>query len=130
MRKKIAIIEDDKSIARMYKFKLENEGFDIDVAHTGPAGLQLVKRKRPHLVLLDLRLPHMNGDEVLEQMRMSDWGKDINVIIAANVGKEHVPWRLHLLDFDRYVIKAHHTPSQILEVIKEVLGVAPSQLKS
>lgn len=80
MRRKITIIEDDKFIANMYKFKLENEGFDVDLAHTGPAGLSLIKRVRPHLVLLDLKLPHMNGDEILEHMRKHDWGKDISVV--------------------------------------------------
>lgn len=121
MQKKITIVEDNKAIANMYKFKLESEGFEVGVAHTGPAGLRLIKKQKPHLVLLDLKLPHMNGDEVLEHLRDSDWGKDINVIIASNIGRAHAPWRLHLLDFDRYIIKAHYTPAEMLEVILEVL---------
>jgi len=123
VRKKIAIVEDDRAIAQMYKFKLENEGFEVDTASNGHDGFELVKNRRPHLVLLDLRMPHMNGDEMLERMRATEWGKDISVVIAANINRIHAPWRLHLLDFDRYIIKAHHTPKQILEIIHEILGM-------
>lgn len=106
----------------MYKIKLENEGYDVHTASNGLDGFELVKTRRPELVLLDLRMPHMNGDEMLEHMRATQWGKDISVIIAANVNKAHLPWRLHLLDFDHYIIKAHYTPKQILELIQEVLA--------
>lgn len=107
----------------MYKFKLENEGFEIDIASTGPSGLELIKSKLPHLVLLDLRLPHMSGDEILERMRASDWGKNISVLIMANVARWHAPKRLHTLEFERYIIKAEHTPRQIHEIIQETLGL-------
>ncbi|RTK94557.1 response regulator [Candidatus Saccharibacteria bacterium] len=127
VRKKITIIEDNKPIAEMYRFKLENEGFEVDLAHTGPSGLQLVKRKKPHLVLLDLKLPHMNGDEVLERMREQDWGKDINVIIAANVSRAYAPKKLSWLDFDEYIVKAHFTPAQLLVVIRNILQQSHSE---
>lgn len=122
VQKKIAIVEDDKAIAQMYKLKLENEGFDVELAANGHEGFELVKKQRPHLVLLDLRMPDMTGDEMLEHMRATEWGRNINVVIAANVDRQHAPWRLHLLDFDRYLIKAHYTPRQIMDVIHEVLG--------
>lgn len=122
MRKKITIIEDDKSIAKMYQFKLENEGFDIEVAHSGPAGLHLVRNTRPNLILLDLRLPHMNGDEVLHHIRQHEWGKAIKVMIMANVSRVHAPKRLETLEFDKYLIKAHHTPGQVAEIINDLLS--------
>ena len=121
MRKKITIIENDKTIAKMYRFKLENAGFDIDIAHSGPDGLHLVKNKQPHLVLLDLRLPHMNGDEILKHIRQNEWGKAIKVIITANVHRRYAPDTLNRLDFEHYLVKANYTPSQLLEIIREVL---------
>lgn len=124
MRKKITIIEDDESIANMYRFKLENEGFEIDIAHDGPDGLALVKAKRPHLVMLDLRLPHMNGDEILRHIRQHEWGKAIKVLVMANINQAHAPKNLETLEYDRYLIKAHHTPSQILEIIHELFSKA------
>lgn len=105
----------------MYKFKLENEGYEVNMAHTGPAGLHLLKRSKPHLVLLDLRLPHIDGIEILEHIHMNDWYSDMGVIIAANINRSLAPDKLQRFNFDRYVVKAHHTPSEILEIIKEVL---------
>lgn len=124
MRKKITIIENDKTIAKMYRFKLENAGFDIDIAHSGPAGLYLVKNRRPHLVLLDLRLPHMNGDEILRHIRQNEWGKAMKVIITANVSRAHAPEHLELLEYDKYLIKAHYTPGQLLDLVHETLYTA------
>lgn len=106
----------------MYKFKLELEGFDIDVAHTGPAGLSLLKRSKPHLLLLDLRLPHIDGIEILEHINRNQWHKDMGVIVAANINRSLAPKKLQRFNFDRYIVKAHHTPSEILEIIKEVLS--------
>lgn len=126
MRKKITIIEDNKPIANMYKFKLVQEGYDVDVAHTGPEGLELVKRKRPHLLLLDLKLPHMNGDEVLRRIRQTDWGELLKVLIISNIGLHHVPESLQDLDFDDYLIKAEHTPSELAEKIQHLLHHIPA----
>lgn len=117
MRKKITIIEDNKPIANMYKFKLEQEGFEVDVAHTGPEGLELVHRKRPNLVLLDLKLPHMNGDELLRRIRESEWGALLKVFIISNVNIQHAPKALETLHFEDFIVKAEHTPQQLFEKI-------------
>jgi DNA-binding response OmpR family regulator len=121
VRKKITIIEDNKPIANMYKFKLENDGYEVDVAHTGPDGFELVKRKRPHLVLLDLRLPHMNGEEVLRKIRATDWGEYLRVLIIDNVALHHNKHKLKDSDFDKYIIKVGHTPQEILDLVKHML---------
>ncbi len=127
MRKKITIIEDDEAIANMYKFKLESEGYDVNMAHTGPAGLHLLKLRKPHLVLLDLRLPHIDGIEILEHIHDNDWYKDMGVIIAANINRSLAPEKLQRFSFDRYIVKAHHTPAEILEIIREVLNRKTAQ---
>lgn len=118
---KIAIIEDDLPIANMYKIKLENSGYAIAVAHNGKEGLEVIKKNSPDLVLLDLRMPIMSGDEMLERLRATKWGSKIRVIILTNISKDEAPMNLRLLNIDRYVVKAHHTPQQVLEIIQEIL---------
>ena len=81
MAQKIAIIEDDQAISQMYRFKFENEGYDVQTAENGRLGLELAQSFKPDIVLLDLMMPEMNGDEMLTLMRKTDWGKDIKVII-------------------------------------------------
>jgi DNA-binding response OmpR family regulator len=121
MKTKIAIIEDDHAIATMYKFKLENTGFQVKNAHDGQAGLELVEAFAPHLVLLDLRMPVMSGDVMLEKMRATDWGSQPRVIVLTNISRDEAPSRLRLLNVDRYIVKAHHTPQQIVAVVQETL---------
>jgi len=118
---KIAIIEDEHPIASMYCFKLENEGYLVSVAHNGEEGLVLVESFRPDLILLDIRMPVMSGDEMLKKLRSTDWGKNIRVVILTNISKDEAPADLRLFNIDRYIVKAHHTPKQIAEIIEEIL---------
>lgn len=84
----IAIIEDEKPIAQLYKMKFELEGFAVSTAQNGHDGFKLVREKSPDLVLLDLRMPHMSGDEMLAKMRATAWGADIRVVILTNLSRD------------------------------------------
>ena len=119
---KIAIVEDDLPIANMYKIKLESAGFQTVLAHDGKQGLEVIKKHLPQLVLLDIRMPVMPGDEMLEKMRRTDWGSTIRVIVLTNISRDEAPRSLSLLNVDRYIVKAHHTPAQVLDIINEILG--------
>jgi DNA-binding NarL/FixJ family response regulator len=59
---------------------------------------------------------------MLQELRSYDWGADIRIIILTNISKSEAPHALRFLSVDRYVVKAHSTPSQIVEIVKEVLG--------
>jgi DNA-binding response OmpR family regulator len=118
---KIAIIEDELPIAEMYRFKLNNEGFLVSIAHNGEEGLSLCKTFTPDLILLDIKMPIMSGDIMLEKLRSTKWGSTIKVIVLTNISKDEAPTRLRMLNVDRYVVKAHHTPKQILDIVYEVL---------
>lgn len=120
---KITIVEDDQPIAQMYKLKLESAGFKISLAHDGKEGLEVIQKDMPDLILLDLRMPVMSGDEMLEKLRQTDWGSDIRVIVLTNISRDEAPRSLGLLNVDRYIVKAHHTPQQVLDVIHEVLNI-------
>lgn len=119
---KIAIIEDDHSIAAMYQFKFEHAGYDVKLAYNGQAGLELCQEFAPDIILLDLRMPVLSGTDMLEQLRTEDWGKNIRVIVLTNISRSEAPAKLRYLNVDRYIVKAHHTPQQILDVVKEVLA--------
>ncbi len=119
----IAIVEDDTALSEMYRFKFERSGFRVETAQNGREGLDLAKKAKPDLILLDLRMPIMSGDEMLAQMRATDWGNDIRVIILTNISKSEAPMGLRFLHVDRYIVKAHHTPSQVIDIAKDVLGI-------
>jgi DNA-binding response OmpR family regulator len=119
---RLMVVEDDVPIANMYKFKLEQVGHEVACAHDGQTGFDLAKEFRPDLILLDLKMPVKNGDEMLAELRSSEWGYKIPVIILTNVSKHEVPPHLRFLHVDRYIVKAHHTPAQVSDVINEVLA--------
>ncbi len=121
MATKIAIVEDDLAIAQMYRMKFEVEGFEVQTAENGLLGLKLIEEMKPDIVLLDLMMPEMNGDEVLDKVRSNDWGKDIPVIILTNLSEQEAPAKLKTLGVKRYIVKAEMTPKQVAELVKTEL---------
>lgn len=121
---KIAIVEDDHAISQMYRIKFEAEGFEVETAENGKLGLELAEKMRPDIILLDLMMPEMTGDEMLAAMRKTDWGKDIQVIILTNMGAQEAPPALKELGVKRFILKAEMTPRQVAEMVKTELGVS------
>lgn len=122
---KILIVEDNIALANLYCFKFEHEAFNVRQAHNGEMGLEVAEAFSPDLILLDLRMPVMNGDEMLERLRGTDWGSGMRVIVLTNISKDEAPRALRFLNVDRYIVKAHHTPAQIVQVVREVLALPP-----
>lgn len=118
---KIAIIEDDAAIAQMYRMKFEADGYSVETAENGKLGLELVQDMLPDIILLDLMMPEMNGDEMLAKMRSTDWGKDIKVIILTNMGEQEAPASLHELNVSAFIVKADMTPRQVAELVQKYL---------
>jgi DNA-binding response OmpR family regulator len=119
---KIAIIEDDAVISQMYRMKFEAEGYEVQVAANGKIGIQLVEKFHPDIILLDLRMPEMDGTQALTEIRKHDWGKNIPVLILTNVGEEEAPSGLRHLNVLSYIVKADLTPRQVTERVKEALN--------
>lgn len=119
---KVAIIEDDLAISQMYRIKFEADGYDVETAENGRLGLELIEKMRPVIILLDLMMPEMTGDEMLQKMRKTDWGKDILVIILTNMGEQEAPSMLKELGVKRFILKAEMTPRQVVEMVKSELA--------
>lgn len=119
---KIAIIEDDAVISQMYRMKFEAEGYDVQMAGNGKIGVELVEKMRPDIILLDLRMPEMDGAAALKAIRSHEWGKDIPVLVLTNVGEEEAPHELRELGILGYIVKADLTPRQVTERVKEALA--------
>lgn len=119
--KKILIIEDDKFLRELIARKLTDEGFDILEAVEGEEGIKKIREEKPDLVLLDLILPGIDGFEVLSRMKVEPNLASIPVIILSNLGQREEVERGLKLGASDYLIKAHFTPGEIIEKIKDTL---------
>ena len=121
MSAKIAIIEDDQAISQMYRFKFESEDYNVETAENGKLGLELAQSMKPDIILLDLMMPEMNGDEMLKKLRATSWGKNIKVVILTNMGEQEIPEEVKKLGVSAVILKADMTPRQVAELVKEQL---------
>lgn len=121
---KIVIAEDDQMLAEIYQTRLELAGHEVSVANDGMTALNKIHEVMPDLALLDLMMPQLSGDQVLAQMRESDWGKDIKVILLTNISKAEAPATLDDLQFERYIVKVELSHNQLAEIVEETLAPA------
>jgi DNA-binding response OmpR family regulator len=119
---KVAIIEDDMAISQMYRLKFETEGYEVQTADNGKLGLELIEEFSPDIILLDLMMPEMTGDEMLAELRKKPWGKTVTVIILTNMGEEEAPKSLKELGVHSFIVKAEMTPRQVAERVKQALN--------
>jgi len=119
---KIAIIEDDQAISQMYRIKFEAEGYEVETAENGKLGLELAESMKPDIILLDLMMPIMNGEEMLASLRKTAWGKNIKVIVLTNKGEQEIPPAVRSLGVSALILKADMTPRQVAELVKSKLA--------
>lgn len=118
---KIVIVEDNVSLAEIYKTRLELIGYVCSIAYDGEEALALIELEKPQLVLLDLMLPKISGDEVLRRMRATDWGKDIRVYVISNLNETEGAADLRTLGIEGYAVKANLTYDDIDRLVDKIL---------
>lgn len=119
---KILLIDDDPFILDMYVFKLKETGFEIDIAHNGKEGLAKVQSFQPDVVLLDIVMPAMDGFDVLRELQKNKPGHPMKKILLTNLGQKEDVERGMQLGADDYIIKAHFTPTEVVEKVKQLLA--------
>src|SRR2546425_9373307 len=117
----VLLVEDDQSVLEMYRLKLELDGYRVSTATDGEEGLRKAETLRPDIIFLDIRLPKMDGFEVLRRLRGQETTREIPVIILSNYGEDDLVARGLRLGAHEYLIKARTTPSSLSEGIDDWL---------
>ena len=117
----VLIIEDDSYISDMYKIKLESENFEVATAKDGIIGIKMLEKQKPDIILLDVVMPKMDGFDVLKIIKKNIELKEVPVVLLTNLGQKENVEKGFDLGADSYIIKAHFTPSEVIEKIREVL---------
>ena len=121
---KIVIVEDNVALAEIYKVRLELLGYTCFAAYDGEVALQIIEKELPGLVLLDLMVPKIAGDQILARMRASTWGKDIKVLIISNLNEADAPAGLRDLGIEGYAVKMNLSNDQIDQLVDNILKPA------
>jgi len=123
----VVIVDDNVSLAEIYKIRLELLGYKCFVAYDGLEALSLIEKELPDLVLLDLMVPKVAGDQILHIMRSSPWGKDIKVLIISNLNEADAPPGLRDQGIAGYAVKANLSNDQLDQLVDSILKPADQQ---
>lgn len=118
----VLLIEDEKQVAELYKLKLGLDGYEVATAESGQAGLELAFKETPELIFLDLKMPGMDGFEVLKKLRESPKTKDVPVLILSNFDEQDLIEKGLTLGANEYLIKSQFTPEDISGKVKDWVG--------
>ncbi len=118
---KIALVEDERFLLGAMRDKLQREGFDVYTATNGEIGLEVIKKEKPALILLDLIMPIKSGFDVLEELQKDSELKNIPVIILTNLGQESDIQKGKELGAADYLIKADFKMKEVIAKVREHL---------
>jgi len=123
MAKKIMVVDDEPYIARVIKFKLEQEGYTVISANDGQSGLQKIKEEKPDMVLLDVMMPGLSGYEVCQKIKEDAELAGIPVVILTAKGQERDREQGLTMGASDYITKPF-SPNRLLELVKNMIGDA------
>lgn len=115
---KILIIEDEASIAEMYRVQFTTAGHDVIVVNNGAEGIAAIIKETPHIALLDLIMPIVNGYEVLDKLKKSNILNKVKVYILSNLGQDNEVEKGLALGADAYFVKSQYTPTELLRKVE------------
>ncbi|MFB5615494.1 MAG: PleD family two-component system response regulator [Candidatus Nitrosomaritimum yanchengensis] len=126
MAKKILIIEDEPLVARVYEKSLKFKEYDVISARNGKDGLDLIKKEKPDLVLLDVMMPEMNGMQVLEEAMTDPETKNIPIVMLSNLSGRHDAELALSKGAVEYWVKKDAKPLDLGTKIEELLSKTAS----
>lgn len=117
---KILIIDDEGDLANLLRINLEIEGFECNVAKDGQEGIEKAILVQPDLILLDIRMPVIDGYGVLAELKKNQETSKIPVIMCTTIKGEENIKKAHDLGASDYIVKPFE-PREILAKIRKVL---------
>jgi len=128
---RVLLIEDDSTIAEMYRLQLDYDGYHVTVVNTGEGAIRALEASRPDIILLDLLLPDRSGLEVMVDINQA-FSDHPPVVILSNYGEPTMIERGLTLGAVEYLVKSRVTPDSVSRAIpgwidRDDSGMPPRQ---
>ncbi len=117
----LLVVEDEPFLRDLLLMKFKQEEIEVKYAADGESALEAAKENTPDAILLDLVLPGMSGFDVLDKLKEQEETKDIPVIILSNLGQEADIEKCKEKGATDVLIKAHSSPSAIIQKVREII---------
>lgn len=120
---RIVVVEDDPSVGRLIELTLAVEGHDVEVVTDGADALARLTGEAPHLVVLDVMLPSVDGLSVLQQLRVTEGWADVRVLVLTALEGDDDVWRAWTAGTDYHLTKPFD-PEELRTVTERLVGDA------
>ncbi len=117
----VLLVEDEQMIVDLYRLRFDEAGYEVLVTDKGSDALVLADKKKPDIILLDIILPEIDGFGILRELKSKTSTKKIPVLLLTNLSQETDRQKGSDLGADGYLVKAEHTPAEVVNEIKKIL---------
>ena len=124
MPEKILAIDDENDVLLIIRTALESEGYEILTASNGVDGLAIAREEKPDLIILDMMMPEMGGEEVIEELKNDPETDTIRVMILTAISERKKIQEMLDKGADYYIVK----PFEFKELIDKVRNVLDEDL--
>lgn len=118
---KILIVEDEKVLNEAYELVLTKQGYEVSMALNGEEALAFVKKSKFDLILLDLRMPKVDGVEFLKRSNPSKNFPSTKIIVFSNYDDQKEVNEAIKYGATRYILKAWSSPGELIKIVRESL---------
>jgi CheY-like chemotaxis protein len=120
---KVLVVDDELYLREFYQDLLTRQGYSVIMATNGQEALDMVTKEQPHLILLDIKMPVMDGNEVLKRLWENDLTKKIPVIVLTNAGDMTNMDKAKFYSSYQFFIKSNVSPEEVIKTVNEALHV-------
>jgi CheY-like chemotaxis protein len=121
---RVLVVDDDRIVAEMYRLALTRAGHQVEVANDGVAALKAVLANGPDIVFLDIRMPNMDGVEVLRNLSSVKSTSSIPVVMLSNYDEPDLVRQSLSLGAKEYLVKAGTNPTDLDRVVTHWVKLA------
>jgi len=119
--KKILMIEDEDVFIDMFGGKLSQDGYDMTFAKNGAWGIKEATEKKFDLIIVDMVMPAMNGEEIITKLKLEETTKNVPIVVLSASVDDETKQKIETMDIATFFVKTHITPSELSQRIEEIL---------